>query len=109
MTTVNLTALAEARAKMDEADWTFRLDGYDVRNKFGEDVCSVERQRNMVGIVATHNVADVLIEVARTGREWMEARERLLAMPWGNEQSVQANLVNDALDRHREALAKVSL
>lgn len=106
---INLTALAEARAKMTTGAYTNRgvsistdgrtlavLNSIPTARSIGHASGGTDSdapsefaigRANAAGIVATHNAADVLIEIARCALEWQTssqiparaARVRLLA------------------------------
>lgn len=140
--TVNLTALAEARAKMTQGAMSvyncgqgYHQDvescGLAVEINDDEDLEIIIKDEsydechhpisyaNAAGIVATHNAADVLIEVARTDLAHRAAEvERAEAFAqWSRSVAADdhkryAKAVRDLAERrsdHLAALAKVTL
>lgn len=70
--TINLTDLAAARAKMTPGEYRVVDETYTlVTSAAGEIVCD-SYGSNAAGIVATHNAADVLIDVVRVALEWRD-------------------------------------
>ena len=70
---VNLTALVEARAKMTPGEYEVTDEpDYMVTSTDGKIVCDAHGS-NAVGIVATHNAAPALIEVARAAKLFYES------------------------------------
>lgn len=102
---VNLTALAEARSLASFGSMS--SFGRTLKDEDGVGVGLLEDQRDASCLVATHNAADVLIEVARTAKtlEAAEAQWREV----GSEAFGALGVLDSARRQHREALAKVSL
>lgn len=121
MSVVNLTALAESRAKMTPGEYkiTNRQTHIDANNAWhtidqanGPDVIvqtmaghAPRSIANAAGLVAEHNAMPVLIDVARTGVELVAAE---------NEQALTSTddgwaRLCDARRAHAMAIAKVSL
>lgn len=102
---VNLTALVESRAKMtpgEYREWGETREGVEIKHCDGDggmlSIATVrsfnQRKENAAGIVATHNAADVLIEVVRAAKEWADSDDEDRA---------------DELEAMLAALAKVTL
>jgi hypothetical protein len=122
--TVNLTALAEARAKMTPGEYELH-DGDDALrivtsapNRSAliatmED--DYEQEDDGPGLIATHNAADVLIEVARAAKNRDALFDVWRSVTTGHaptttdERRVIHLCFEDAVARYDIALAKVTL
>jgi hypothetical protein len=120
---IKLSELKAARAEMTPGEWT--ADGEYGSIHANHEACGISsmgRRADAVGIVATHNAADVLIEIAEAAKAlgpakkeaarvremWIRSMDSMAESTWYNQIQITEKLVREIDSALAVALAKVT-